>query len=145
MRTNIEVSLIEGYKAIAQNSCYCMGQYYIEDDWTIEVYGENIENIINEFIIKAGNSDININSFSVEKCKWIEYNGNHYEQGENIGLESTADIYDKIFNSEKYHLLQKQLEDKKLKDKEIAENKRLKEKEQNELKEYERLQKKFKK
>jgi len=51
----------------ARNKCNCMGQHYMEDDWTINVWANSIEELVNAAAERIFNSTINIASWYIAK------------------------------------------------------------------------------
>ena len=149
MRKKIEVFLVDGYKFVVQNRCNCLGCYYVEDDWTIEVIAEDLDTLQKLAIKEIVESRIVEDGQKQEKLYkiiYLEYEENQYViTEEECSYEETRKVFRNIVESEHYKSLLKLREEKDEKRK-IEEQERLeKARIEHEKKQYEKLKEKYEK
>lgn len=157
----INVNLIKLFKFVGNNKCCAMGNWFPEDDWSIVVYAETMEEL-ERLVAKAIiSSKISIDDWHLDEEKIIEYNNKKYimleeEEDENLLRVSSdsyikysgeeienKEFYNKVKELEYFKQLEKQENDKEeaLRIKEQKEKKAEKKKEECKL--YKKLKKKY--
>ncbi len=149
----VEVIVETGLKFIAKNKSYCMGQYYTEDDWKIEIIASNMEELIDKAAKEIFKSDINIDDWSIEVVKLIYYKDeilNTWDDFYCYGKDKYPELCSKpffdlsvIYTSDVYQKLKQEKEEKERKEKEEKERRLREDLEKEELRTYEKLKKKL--
>ena len=141
-----EVNVYTGFQVIVHNKDYACGQYYPEDNWTISIFAEKIEEIIPKFIEEYFRTEIDIISGTIYKVEIMEYEGNTFiipETEKKSKLDFYQDFYIPLMESKEFKEAKEKYTEEKEKIKEEAKIKAIKESEKHEREQYERLKKKF--
>jgi len=140
----VEAEITDEYKFTAQNKCDCMGQYYYEDDWQIEVYAPSMEELYEIAAKEIVLSGIDISWATFSRVSRLKYDGCIFDIiNVNFIRSEEEQFLDDILKSETYKKLLKEKEDKKKllkEEKRIADEIFLKEKRKQQ---YESLKKEF--
>lgn len=143
MKVKAEVKKI--YKLHVCNNSSCMGQYYLEDDWDIILYGETLDELRSDAAYAFVNRKININHASLVKINCLHYDDHIFDLDieKELPNEDTWAFVDSVYSSAIYKKLKKQQEEAEKR----AKEKRKKEEEEKSLRRrlemYKRLKEEF--
>ena len=105
-----EFEIFEGYNLNVTNYCHCRGHYYSEDDWSIDVFGDSLDEVVRKFWIdEFPLIDLDINEISFSKKTYIIYN-NRRVILESESINNSRDIL-KLFYIDEYSTIGRQKKD----------------------------------
>ena len=149
MTVQVAAEIVLGFKLVARNQCSAMGQYYPEDDWSITILAEDMNQLERKYVEEVFRSGIRtdrIDIFPVNLLKapiaeepklfvWTE--------GTALNSKEVWAFRNRAENSEVYKAKAREKEDTKRRAEETAREEATQLQRQNDLKQYHRLKTMF--